>query len=89
MSSFATPVINERIRKVIKDHARLAVDVDFLDDSDDLYQAGMTSHSSVVLMLAVENEFGVELPDSMLTRSIFESIAAIAQAVGSLQRSES
>lgn len=74
----------ERIRKVLKAHGRLARDVDALDDDADLYQAGMTSHASVNVMLALEGEFDVEFPDSMLKRSVFESVAAIAGAVDSL-----
>lgn len=74
----------QRIRTVLKQHGRLAKDVDALDDHADLYQAGMTSHASVNVMLALEGEFDVEFPDAMLKRSSFESIAAIASAVESL-----
>lgn len=74
----------ERVRKILKEHGRLAKDVDTLDDNADLYQAGMTSHASVNVMLALEGEFDVEFPDEMLKRSSFESIAAIASAVESL-----
>lgn len=73
-----------RIRTILKEHGRLAKDVDTLDDNADLYQAGMTSHASVNVMLALEGEFDVEFPDEMLKRSSFESIAAIASVVDSL-----
>ena len=78
--------LKTRIRNVIKDHARLSVSVDQLEDSSDLYSAGLTSHASVLLMLALENEFDLELPDSMLGRSMFQSIDSIAIAIGSLQQ---
>jgi acyl carrier protein len=74
----------EQIRQILKDHARLAVDVDGLADDADLYQAGMTSHASVNVMLALEDAFDVEFPDRMLTRRVFESIGAIAAALGEL-----
>lgn len=74
----------QRIRTILKEHGRLATDVDSLGDDADLYQAGMTSHASVNVMLALEGEFDVEFPDEMLKRSSFESIAAIASAVESL-----
>ncbi|HVY46987.1 MAG TPA: acyl carrier protein, partial [Minicystis sp.] len=67
----------EKIRRILKDHGRLAGDVDSLADDADLYQAGMTSHASVNVMLALEGEFDVEFPDHMLKRSVFESIAAM------------
>jgi acyl carrier protein len=78
--------LKDVIRKLIGDHARLPIDASSLTDSEDLYQAGMTSHASVMLMLGLENEFGVEFPDSMLTRDIFASIDAIAGAITSLQQ---
>ena len=74
----------DRIRKVIADHARLSVDVATLDDDVDLYQAGMTSHASVNLMLALEDEFDIEFPDRLLKRSVFESVAAIRSALDEL-----
>lgn len=73
-----------KIRAILKEHGRLAKDVDTLDDNADLYQAGMTSHASVNVMLALEGEFDVEFPDEMLKRSSFESIAAITSVVDSL-----
>jgi acyl carrier protein len=78
-----------KIRQIVKSHAHLGVDLDSLKDSSDLYEAGMTSHSSVVLMLALENEFGVEFPSSLLSRSVFESIDSIATAVEDLVPAES
>ena len=77
--------INASIRGVIRDHARLPVDVDTLGDRDDLFAAGMSSHASVNLMLALEDTFDVEFPDAMLKRSVFESVAGIAEAISSLQ----
>ena len=74
----------DRIRKVVADHARLSVDVATLGDDVDLYQAGMTSHASVNLMLALEDEFDIEFPDRLLKRSVFESVAAIRSALDEL-----
>ena len=75
----------DRIRQIVKDHAGLGVDFEKVDYSTDLYRAGMTSYASVVLMIALENEFGLEFPDAMLSRSVFESIDSIANAIESLQ----
>ena len=73
------------VREVLQQHAKLPVDVDSLGGSDNLYQAGMTSHASVSVMLALEDRFDIEFPDAMLTRNAFESIDAIADGVGQLQ----
>ena len=79
--------MTEEIRKIIGEHARLSVDAAALAPDADLYQAGMTSHASVNVMLALEDRFDVEFPDRMLTRDVFESIAAIERAVGELRGS--
>ena len=73
--------VTEQIRQVLKQHARLAVDVEGLSDEADLYAAGMTSHASVNLMLALEDAFEIEFPERMLRRRAFENIAAIRSAV--------
>jgi acyl carrier protein len=77
--------VNDEIRQILKDHGRLPVDVDSLSDDVDLYEAGMTSHASVNVMLALEDHFDIEFPDRMLKRSVFESISAIAAALVELQ----
>jgi acyl carrier protein len=77
--------LKDQIRDVLRDHARLPVDVESVDDHADLFQAGMSSHASVNVMLALENTFDVEFPDRMLTRNVFESVDAIASAIGELQ----
>ncbi len=75
----------QTIRRILKEHGRLSKDVDSLRPESDLYEAGLTSHASVNVMLALEGEFEIEFPDHMLKRSVFESIAAISEAVGELQ----
>ena len=80
--------ITTRVRAVIRSHARLPVDVDELADDADLFQAGMTSHASVTVMLALEETFDLEFPDSMLTRKMFESVTSITSAVGTLTGGE-
>ena len=80
---------NTAIREVLREHARLPVDVDTLSDDADLFAAGMTSHASVNLMLALEDAFDLEFPDRMLTRSVFESAGAITAAIDELSMQNS
>jgi acyl carrier protein len=77
--------LNTEIRRVLCDHARLPVDIEQIGDVADLFQAGMSSHASVNVMLALEHAFDIEFPDRMLKRSVFESIAGIAAAIGELR----
>jgi acyl carrier protein len=80
--------VHEQIRRVLADHARLAVDPASLTDHADLYAAGMTSHASVNVMLALEDAFDLEFPDQMLKRDVFESVDRIAAAVAELRGTE-
>lgn len=77
--------MTEEIRRIVGEHGRLAVDVSTLAGDADLYQAGLTSHASVALMLALEDELDLEFPDAMLTRDVFASIDSIAAAVAELR----
>jgi acyl carrier protein len=76
--------VNAGIRSILAEHARLSVDVGSLADSDDLYAAGMTSHASVTVMLACEDEWDIEFPQQMLKKSTFASVAAISAALAEL-----
>lgn len=70
---------------MLREHARLPVDVDSVADGADLWAAGMASHASVDVMLALEYSFDIEFPEPMLRRSTFTSIDAMAAAIGTLQ----
>jgi acyl carrier protein len=79
--------MTDEIRQIINDHGRLPIDIATIAPDADLYQAGMSSHASVNVMLALEDHFDIEFPDRMLTRDVFESIASIEAAVGELRSS--
>ena len=57
---------------------------DDLRDDADLHAAGLSSYGTVELMVRIEEEFGVEFPDALLTRATFGSIDSVATAVASL-----
>jgi acyl carrier protein len=75
---------SEQIRAILAKHARLSTDVSELTDASDLYQAGLTSLTTVNLMLALEDHFDVEFPDRMLGRKTFESIETLSEAIEEL-----
>jgi acyl carrier protein len=74
----------EAIRAILREHGRLAEDVATLCDQSDLFQAGLSSHASVTLMLALEDHFDVEFPERMLHRRTFASIASIRACLSEL-----
>jgi acyl carrier protein len=72
------------IREVLAEHAKLSVEIERLADDDDLFEAGLTSLSTVTVMLALEDAFETEFPESMLSRRTFTSVETIHDALGEL-----
>jgi len=75
---------SNEIRPLLAEHARLRVPIDELSDDADLYEAGLTSLSTVNLMLALEEHFDVEFLDRMLSRRTFGSLRALSEAIEEL-----
>lgn len=73
--------LQARVRKLLKEAGTLQADLDTLGDGADLYAAGLTSHATVSLMLALEEAFDIEFPDRLLRRRTFSSIDTIAEAL--------
>lgn len=74
----------EQIREIVGNHARLSTSALELSPTSDLYAAGLTSLTTVHLMLALEDHFSVEFPEKMLSRKTFESLQSISEAVEEL-----
>lgn len=73
--------IQDRVRRLLREQGTVFTDVDSLAPDADLYAAGLTSLSSVDLMLAIEQSFDFVFPDESLNRRTFSSIESIAAAV--------
>ena len=80
-------MIRDQIREVLAAHGRMTVDPSEVDGQADLYELGLTSHASVDVMLALEDEFDIEFPEEVLKKSTFASIDSIGQVVESLVKS--
>ncbi|PTM97243.1 acyl carrier protein [Mycoplana dimorpha] len=76
--------MKQKIRELLAKHGGLAVAADQIADDADLYAAGMSSFASVQIMLAIEEAFDLEFPDSLLNRKSFQSVAAITRTVEGL-----
>jgi acyl carrier protein len=53
---------------------------------EDLREAGLTSLDMVSLVLSVEHEFGIKIPEREITPTNFRSIATIETLVDRLRR---
>jgi acyl carrier protein len=71
----------ERIREIIGKTLGTRHDFSSVSEADSLYDAGLNSHEAVSLMVALEESFGIEFPDHLISRGTFESVGAIARAL--------
>lgn len=76
---------SQKVREILTSHGRLSTSVDQLTDESDLYNAGLTSLATVGVMLTLEEEFDIEIPDNLLGRKTFESINSIVQVIEQLK----
>jgi len=74
----------EAVLAALTTHGKLAVPATDLAADADLHAAGMSSHASVNVMLAIEDALDIEFPDELLTKATFSTIASITSAVDSL-----
>lgn len=77
--------MTDEIRQVLKAHGHLRVDAESLSRDADLFAAGMSSHASIGVMLALEDRFAIEFPDRMLRRGVFQTIGSIEEAIVEIQ----
>lgn len=79
-----TPSTRERVTALVqKLLAKRSIDRPIGHD-DDLTESGLSSLDTVNLMLAVEADFGVKIPDRKMTPANFRSIARIEALVDAL-----
>jgi acyl carrier protein len=76
--------MQDRIRAVLASQGRMPSDPQAIAADADLYELGLTSHASVNVMLALEDEFDIEFPDDALNKTTFATIASIERVVGEL-----
>jgi len=78
----------ERVAQLVRQlMAKRSIDR-LIDNDDVLSECGLSSLDMVNLMLAVETEFDIKIPDRDMTPSNFRSIAQIDKLVSALLRSD-
>ena len=77
------------VRRILHTAACLAVPVDTLADHDDLYAAGLSSLGAVRVMMAIEDEFAIEIPGELITHEMFQSIDSLAGVIALVVPEES
>ncbi|MFJ8582786.1 acyl carrier protein [Micromonospora sp. NPDC093277] len=73
-----------QVREILVKHSGLGDSVSGVDAGENLWQLGMTSLASVQVMVALEETFGVEIPDDKLRHATFASVDNIMSCMRSL-----
>ncbi|KXO88660.1 acyl carrier protein [Tsukamurella pulmonis] len=77
-------MMEAEIRAIVAAHGRLSRPLAEIASGDDLYALGLTSHAAVNVMLAIEDRFMIEFPDSVMTKNTFNTLDSIAATVRGL-----
>jgi acyl carrier protein len=84
MAEGGSPGPEARIFKLVRQTLRVLPAVEALGLEQPLQDAGMKSLDMVTLMLAVEAEFDLEIPQHQMTPENFHSVATIGRLLSSL-----
>jgi len=80
-------VIDQRFIAIVRRHLRLHVPVEELALDTPLRELGLDSMAAVGLVIDLESELGVTLPESSLTAETFVDFASLWSAVSKSMRS--
>jgi acyl carrier protein len=72
------------VRDALAAVADLDADISALRMDDNLYAQGLTSLRAVRVVLRIESDLDIELPESILSKALFSSIGDIVTAVADL-----
>ena len=81
MSDVASLKVRDQIAALVQELLLKRSGVAGIGPEQNLVEAGLTSLDLVNLLLAVEDTFGIEIPQQRMTPANFRSIAAIEQLV--------
>ena len=75
--------IENRVKQVIIRTLSLEVDTEEIDDEDALFGGGLglNSMATIEIIVGLEEEFGIEVPDEDLRVELFDSVQTMADYV--------
>ena len=80
--------LRRRIEKIVRPHLKfLGADVPLRGDQS-LGEAGLDSLASINLLVDLESEFGIAIPDELLDENTFSSLEQLEHLVCSLRAAE-
>ncbi|KMO31055.1 acyl carrier protein [Methylobacterium tarhaniae] len=72
---------SQDIRSILARHGTLAGRIDRLSDDDCLFDHGLDSFGAVQVMMDLEEHFGLEFPEHLLSREVFSTVRNIRSFV--------
>lgn len=72
--------IEQKMREIVTANSALAAED--VAAAMNLFDAGLSSLDCVRILLAVEDEFDIELPEEIINRELFSTIANLCSAAG-------
>jgi len=75
--------IEHRVKQVIIRTLSLEVEAEEIDDEDELFGGGLgiNSMATIEIIVGLEEEFGIEVPDEDLRVELFDSVQTMADYV--------
>ena len=75
--------IEHRVKQVIIRTLSLEVDADEIDDEDELFGGGLglNSMATIEIIVGLEEEFSIEVPDEDLRVELFDSVQTMADYI--------
>ncbi|MDC0662365.1 phosphopantetheine-binding protein [Marinobacter sp. SS21] len=76
--------IKEKIQQCLVEHLRMVSAAEDIDPNAELTTLGLTSMAATNLLIDLEDEFGVEFSDDLLTPEVFRTVASLETAIEGL-----
>lgn len=82
----AEPAVEDRIRRLIVETLDLQLDPREIGAEDQLFggDVGLNSMAAIEVIVAVEKDFGIEIPDEDLRVELFDTVKAMAAYIRGL-----
>lgn len=79
-----TSKLIESVRELITENSEIEV-TGAVGNDEDLFELGMQSLDCVRILVAVEDEFEIELPNERIERSMFATVANLSATIAEFQ----
>lgn len=85
MTSEPSDITDEDVLRVVRSNLPGVRNAERIEVDTDLWNSGMDSLAIIAVMVAVEDTFGIEFTDELLTHEVFTTVTSIADAVRGLR----